>query len=162
MRNKPEDDIKDNSLFIVTYDSNPSVARVKTEDQFILLKAREGDIKNYMLELTREVLFDLKKYNSSLLTKFLLFDFQDYQQLMLRGIFFDDKNGAATLYIDLLHDIDATLIMTTMDIEKAFYKTYGDQSIFVDAAIIYVAAGSDSFFPISKEFYSSMRLCLLR
>lgn len=79
MRNKPEEDIKDNSLFIVTYDSNPSVTRVKTEDQFILLKERERAIENYMLELTKEVLFDLKKYNSNLPAKCLIFDFQDYQ-----------------------------------------------------------------------------------
>jgi hypothetical protein len=156
MRNPPNDDTEDSHLFIITYDYSPSSARIRTKDQFILLSARVGGIENYMIELTREILADLDKYNSQLPTSRLLFDTQNYQQLMLRGIFFDNKHGAAALCIDFLHDRNVTPNMTTADIQRAFYDGcgwYGGQSITVSTEIITVDAGSDSFFPISDEFY---------
>ena len=151
IRNASNEKIRDSHSFRITYGSDPSNARIRTKDQFILLSTRAGSIEDYMIDLIRGVLADLEKHNSQLSE-----EMQNYQQLMLRGIWFDDKHGNAVLHIDLLHDRNVKPSMTVMDIEGAFHDGYGwyeGQMITVRAAIIPVYANSDSFFPISHEFY---------
>lgn len=151
MRKASTEEIQDSHSFRITYGSTPSNATIRTQDQFILLSARGGGIENYMIDLTREVLEDLGRYNNQLPN-----DIKNYQQLMLRGIWFDDKYGAAVLHIDLLHDRNVKPSMTISDIQTAFYDGYGwysGQAIAVRAATIPVYTNSDSFFPISDEFY---------
>ncbi|MCI5163526.1 MAG: hypothetical protein D3917_16190 [Candidatus Electrothrix sp. AX5] len=152
IRNPPTNE----TSFTVTYDSSPSSATIRTEDQFVLLSTRVGGIDNYMIELTKDVLADLEKHNDKISPGLYFFETLDYQKLMLRGVFFDNKHGAATIYIDLLHDWDTVPDMTITDIERLSDRCYGDQSIFVSAAIIRVNAGSDSFRPISDEFYKNI------
>jgi hypothetical protein len=73
-----------------------------------------------MLETLREVLEDIKAHNSNFSTQW-----HNYEKLMLRGIWFDDKNGAAVLYIDYLYDQDTSPTMTVEVIKEYFHDMEG-------------------------------------
>lgn len=139
----PEDRYTDLQVF---YGDRPSRAWVKTSGQFIILSARAGEITGYMIDMVKEVLSDIRDYSLML---------SGSEFLMLRGMWFNHY-GSALLYIDLLHDQSIEPTMTVEDIKSAFHDEdagYGDQSISVDAKVIKVRVGSDSFFPIDDEFY---------
>ncbi len=151
MRNAQNEKISDIQSFRVMYGSTPSNATVRTRSQFILVSVRKGAVENYMLDLIRNVLVDLELYNEEKLNKL-----RYYQQMMLRGVWFDDKHGNVTLHIDLLYDGSKLPSITIEDVQEFFHHGdawYDGQSATVRAEIISVHPNSDSFFPISDEFY---------
>jgi hypothetical protein len=148
------DQFQDGAFFQVSYGDSPSCATVKTNDQFVLLDARCGTITEFMLETLREVLEDIKAHNSNFSTQW-----HNYEKLMLRGIWFDDKNGAAVLYIDYLYDQDTSPTMTVEVIKEYFHDMegwYGGIMISVSPKIIEVRSWKDSFFAISNKFYNRL------
>jgi len=149
--------------FYVSYGPYPSRATVRTEKQFISLRARSGAIEQYMLDTVKDVLKDIDRVSRKLITGPFRKDKEEHlwpstqEFLMFRGAFFDAKHADVTLYIDLIHDISVQPTFSKEEIEEEFYDGIAlDFELpirTIESCIIKEYTSSDNFFELSDEYY---------
>jgi hypothetical protein len=142
----------DNSTsFNVSYSDLPSMARIRTPDQFVKLSTRSGPIEPYMLDVVKEVLVEIDDVNSH------FENIHEYfQQFMVRALWFDKKHGGASIHIDLLYNQNQSPILDKTEIQNLFHDGdgwYGGQIISIIASVVPVNNYSDNFSPLNDEYY---------
>ena len=96
---------EDNVQAQVSYTLNPSVASVRFGYHFLILSVRYDDVGGDLVDMAEKIseqLYNLEqKINSNLTQKDLI-----KQRLYFRprGIYYDDKNGGHSIYIDLIYN----------------------------------------------------------
>lgn len=163
----PKEDKYKSQIFSVSYGLRPSVATIRTENQFILLRARIGAIAPYMLNIVKAVLEDIERISSRLIVdttmqkRKISFLLNKREYLMLRGVSFDNKHGGLTLYIDLIHDKTVQPILTEDQIREEFlHGVVGEEDngleIYVEPCVLEENTGADGFNLLNEEYYKRL------
>jgi len=143
-------------LIMQYQDGDPSKAVVfdKKRDNFVLVKARYGMVREYMMSTVQEVLDEIWNYWQNNL---------DYR-INLRGIFVDDKNGCASAYVQIIVDEHAK-IPKEMEEQPEWLKKELDgkeinnhgTSIVITAELLMENTYADNFFYNSPRFFSETK-----
>lgn len=134
---------------VISYSPNPSVATLRFRNQFVVLEARCGDVHPGFRGFFEEIYFDIQALENRVSNK---------EFVQLRRIWQDDKNGAISIYVDLIHDASTKPSLSKDDLLEALHDGYGwyaHQGIHVEARVLKRNIWSDSFFANGPEFYKT-------
>ena len=144
----------------VSYTLNPSVASFKMDRHFVILSVRIGEVDNELIGFTKEILKDIELLQNRISNK---------EFIKLRGIYYDDKNGAFNIFIDLIHDREILSSLTKENIQEFILsrhiKMVGNikfQKIMnININLRSEHTNSDHFSPNHKEYYEEIKKELL-
>lgn len=132
----------------INYSDNPSYAIVRTNDAYVQLEARAGNIESYMINACIEFL-KLTDYNSKYLNNEEIF--------CIRKMWFNTTSPEVIIYLDFLYDMSFGCHRTKDEIKDLFYSNeiLGD-GICYSIIVRFKEAifSSDYFYKNDKSYYS--------
>lgn len=134
----------------ISYGDLPSKAVMKYYGMFVKLGARAGSINQFMIRAVIEVIDDIIEVQLDM-----------DEVLVLRGAWFDDKNGNIDFYIDYLYDFNRKPTFNDELIKERFhdgFAFYQNQGITINPKCIKERFSSDSFFVNADEYYERIVL----
>ncbi len=145
----------------VSYGDRPSRAWLRSEHQFVLLKAQVGAIRPDDVVVAQEILADAIRLERQVHAGHG--EGEARQDLKLRGICFDPRHTSLVMHIELLHDKQAQAALAEQQICAAFSHAqhhYGGQFGMVDVAMTTEKQHAAYHDPLSDHFYEDVRRVL--
>ena len=141
---------------IVSYLDSPSRASLMdlSRRQFVLIKVRYGAVGSFLIDIAKDVLEQIDEVEKNIKGST-----HEQTELMLRGIWYDDKNDILEIHLDLLHSDNET-IFQEKEIAKKFRSYYQetDAKIIVNVKSAFML--SDSFSSLSDDYYLDVKKSL--
>jgi hypothetical protein len=134
----------------ISYSTDPSIAALRFRDQFVILQARCGDVHPGFRSFFEEIYMDFQKIQSEV---------SEQELVQLRKIWYDDKHGYISIWIDLIHNHDSVPTFTVEQLKEKLHDGdawYAHQGIGVNARVIKDHIWLDSFFANSPSFYTRL------
>ncbi len=145
----------------VSYGDRPSRAWLRSEHQFVLLKAQVGAIRPDYIVLAREILADATRLERQVHAGHG--EGEARQDLKLRGICFDPRHASLVMHLELLHDKQLPAALAEEEICAAFSHAkhhYGGQFGMVDVVMTTEKQHVAYHDPLSDHFYEDVRRVL--
>ena len=128
----------------LSYSSDPSVAILTTEEAYVKLSRRNGNVTDYDAKLAMCVLDRLHQ----LLPKDI-----DNELLLLRGVWNNDQSADFLIYVDYIYDDSINPRFSKEELEELLTDDYEGIILVADVKCIPENFNSDYFFPNSKKYY---------
>ena len=128
----------------LSYSSDPSVAILTTEEAYVKLSRRNGNVTDYDAKLAMCVLDRLHQ----LLPKDI-----DNELLLLRGVWNNDQSADFLIYVDYIYDDSINPRFSKEELEELLIDDYEGIILVADVKCIPENFNSDYFFPNSKKYY---------
>ena len=139
----------------------PSQAWLRSEHQFVLLKAQVGAIRPDDIVLAQEILADATRLERQVHVGHGEGDAR--QDLKLRGICFDPRHASLVMHLELLHAKQLPAALAEEEICAAFSHAkhhYGGQFGMVDVVMTMEKQHIAYHDPLSDHFYEDVRRVL--
>ena len=117
----------DGTLYI-SYGDHPSRAWLRSDHQFVLLKALWGGVRSPQIDLATRILTDVERLEAAINAE--QGDPATHQALKLRAIRFDEAHTSFLMQVELLHARQANAARTEPQLCEAFHHGeihYGGQ-----------------------------------
>ena len=142
----------------ISYGDHPSRAWLRSDHQFVLLKALWGAVRSQQIDLAQRILADVERLEADINAE--PGDPATHQALKLRAIRFDEAHTSFLLQVELLHARQVRAARTEPQLCAAFHHGethYGGQLGMVVVTITALERPSKHDDPLADSCYEEVR-----